>query len=411
MKKATQESNISAEDTYAKEQETLANTRKTQLENEAAEKIAVETDSFNRYKAIEDTSFAKQKEYDAAAIAAAQAKAIEAENAAEVQNDVARQQAAVSLNKLGLVMSTAGINLIQSTHAQGALKLAALRSENAFKVAGLQIDANKAETAHALKINSAIDTAKRNTVSYKETASEKIYAIQNDLTKTKLEKDRAISKLKDDYYDFRVKTKKDIYDVTLKANEDLAKETERLQKMVDAKKAEAKKEASSLISSGKWQSMTPTQKAYYEQRAGVQPGAMEAEVNAQITTKMNAGLEFFTKAFGVNLSDVDSETLAKAQREVMGRMKLGYDIDTAVMYGLSIIKNSPKFKEFSDMATAGSKFAKAQADIAAKQAQAELTKAKTITELLRPDEIKARISKAKRSGTASPGGKLSNLQV
>lgn len=136
---------------------------------------------------------------DKAAITEMKLKQDNAEKQAQITMDNDRQRAALNLNRMGLVFSTAGINTMLTIHNQGTMKLAELSSSNASSQANLAVEIEKNKVSHANTMNKIINDSVDAVLSSKKKVSQMITDTNNNILLTEKQKNDNIDKAVSDY--------------------------------------------------------------------------------------------------------------------------------------------------------------------------------------------------------------------
>ena len=390
---------VSAQEQYAKDQEALAAARIAELNAQVAEYDRLRKESLDRWTDVQNTQLETQKAKDKAAIEQAKAQAEEAVKQAEVENDIAKQTAAITLNKLGLTMSTAGITQIQQVFQQGAIKIARVRADNAFRVAELEVLANNLETENAIKINEAIDKYTKDVFDYKTKAKEDIYGIQNDLTKTKRDKELAIAEIKNSYAQFKIGNQQALIDTLRSQNDYVQAQTDKIKERMDKIKEEKKVEVTNKVTSGEWTKMSAEDKKKAAEAAGLTVEQVEANRINKINEAVDAGLK--AAIVGIPVSPASfNKVLADAIAAANAGKPLALAINDAIRNNLNSL---PEYAQSVDLQKR-----KATAEVGKDEAAITLTLANAKKALADIGLTNAQISKIQSEVNAKEGD---NLQI
>ena len=255
--------------TEAAYNESIANqqARQSELATESTE-----IDIAQKKRAQEDADMQRAKQEAErvemqANIAATQASNEAAERQLAIENDVALQQSNVTMAKLGLTLSTAGVTAAQQIFTTGAYKLAELKTRNSYNVAKLKNDFAKTEFEHTRDVNAIVRESENTSFKIRQDLSKSIYEIKQSITKTKLDKMEAMNKAIDDFQKARDDSEKAILAKLNAANKVLEDKLKGHYEVLATKEKYAKTQISTYVDSGRWTTLPPAERAKLEKEA------------------------------------------------------------------------------------------------------------------------------------------------
>lgn len=306
----------------------------TELKRKEAETkaLAEEEDRIQREKATADAanlSALQEKERYAneASVAAAQAKADAAERELQIANDIELQKSNVAFAKMGLTMSTAAVTSAQQIYTTWVYNLSKLKSENAFKMANLQVDVAKVEFDHTKVINDIINKSSDKSYEIRKKLNDDIHTIKNSIIDNRFERQKNIDKAIDTYQEAISKNEDEVLDKMNKANKTLQDNVDTFYGNLKKKEEYNTSKISTLVSSGKWYAMSPIARSQYEKGAGLPTWTVARQVQSAIGTKIYTQAQQLTGLKWVTFSSADyNAMLTEAQRLA----ELGVPLDTAI---------------------------------------------------------------------------------
>lgn len=185
-------------------------------------------------------------------------------------------------------MGSSAVNATQQIATSGILKIAQIKADGAYKLAGLAKEMNAIEVSHQLKINSAIDSANDAMLAHEEKSIDKINKIQTNILLTDKEKEDAITKIKKDYIDERANTSLKVYDITRKANRDAEASLKTLQETLAKTREDSRAEVARVVTSGGWDKLSPAQKKDYATKSGLSLQEIEGQKTTAVYSAVSA---------------------------------------------------------------------------------------------------------------------------
>ena len=365
---------ISAAQTYATEATAAAQARIAQINAETAARTAEQSRQEQQAVNVMQPILDKEVTAQQATLAALQAKQTEAEKQAAIDADAANQWAAMSLNKLWLVMSTAGINLVQQTAVQGSLAIATLKANNAKAYADIDKDTMAIQIAHQTAVNKIINDSHDAILKTKETASKDIYSIQNNIILTQKEKNDQISKITADYINNKQSIQDKLIGSIRTSNDRIQKDLESVKQTLKDKQDVANKKINDAILSWVWDKLTPTQKQDYANASGKTIAEIEGNKLNAIYSVINASITKF--APGVPVSPESAKKVLDLSKSYMA---MGQPPQVAIDNAIQAIGNSlPEYQKAEEKRIAENAKIKSEANQNNAQASSIGAKWKTV---------------------------------
>lgn len=226
----------------------------TELKRFSAEKeaLAIEEDRIQKEKAAQDTANLaalqeKERAANAASLVAAQAKSDAAERELQIANDIELQKSNVAFAKMGLTMSTAAVTSAQQIYTTGIYNLSKLKSDNAYKMADLQVAVARVEFDHTKAINDIINTSVEKSYSIRKTLNDDIHTIKNSIIDNRMERQNKIDAAIDTYQKALSDNEEDVLDKMNKANDVMEKNTKSFYDTIKIKEDYANSKIDSVI--------------------------------------------------------------------------------------------------------------------------------------------------------------------
>jgi hypothetical protein len=233
----------------------------------------------------------KEKSANAALLSEAKVKADNAESQAGIDVETARINASMVFAKLGMSFSGSAVLATQKIATEGSMKIAELKSGNAYKYADLAREMSKVEIAHQLSVNKIISDANEKILNKRETTRKALTDVQSNILLTEKEKIERIAKLKNDYAKFRADTESSTLKATRDSNKDIESRLNDIIIKLDKDKLDAKQELTSLIKNGQWDNLSDVNKNKLAKRSGLTLGEIEGEKTSAIYASVNASLQ------------------------------------------------------------------------------------------------------------------------
>ena len=310
-------------------------------------KLAAEEDARIKAKAANDAANLqvlqqKEREANEAAVAAAKAKADAQEREMQIANDIELQKSNVAFAKLWLNLSTAAVTQAQQIYTTWIYNLAKLKTENAFKLADLQVSVAKVEFDHTAKINDIINKSAEDSYNIRKKLSDEIHTIKNSITMNRLERQQMIDKAVDDYQEAIYNNQDKVMSSISKANDTLSDQIKSYYETLSVKEKYNSEKIDTLITSGKWYAMTPYAQTQYEKGAGLPTWTVARKINAVIGSKIYTQAQELTWLKWITFN---SGTYSLMITEAQNLTQSGVPFETAINQVISkYINESPEYK-------------------------------------------------------------------
>lgn len=313
----------------------------TELKRKQLEDIdlAREEDRIQKQKAADDQANlealqAKEREQNAASVAALQAKNDAAERDMAIQNDIALQSSTAAMGRLWFTLSTAGIATAQKIHTDGLYNLAKLKTEDAYNMSKLQVEVAKVEFDHTTAINKIVNDSSKKSYDIRKTLNDDIHKINNSIIDNRLSRVEKINAAVDAYQKATEANEENTIKLvkgTATALDDIVKS---MYETLKTKEGYTQDKINVYATSGKWFTMSPTKRNEAEQAAWLPKGTVVAQIKANLGKWVVAKLE------GVaNLSAGKINWIIDEAMKLMDTW--GYGMDAAIAVALT---NSPEYQ-------------------------------------------------------------------
>lgn len=238
----------------------------------ATEELAKEEDRIQRQKALdEETNMRalqeKERAANEASIAAASTKAAAAERELQIANDVELQKSNVAFAKLWLTLSTAAATSAQQIYTTWVYNLSKLKSENAFKMANLEVEVARVEFDHTAVINEIINKSAEKSYTIKKDLNEEVFKLQNSIIDNRYDRQLKIDSAIDKYQNALKENELEVLEKMGKANDVLAKSVDNYYATLKTKETYAQTKIDTAIQAGTWGGMSPVAQAELEKAA------------------------------------------------------------------------------------------------------------------------------------------------
>lgn len=310
-------------------------------------KLATEEESRIKAKAANDAAnlqVLQQKERAAneAAIAAAQAKAESAERDLQIANDVELQKSNVAFAKLGLNLSTAASTQAQQIYTTWVYNLSKLKTENAFKMANLQVEVAKVEFDHTTKINDIINKSSEDSYKIRKTLSDEVHLIKNSITSNRLERQQMMDSAIDSYQKAIYDNQNQVIEGIWKANDTLNKQIQGYYTTLKTKEAYNQEKIDTFVMNGSWYQMTPYKQNEYERSAWLPNWTISRKITGIIGSQIYKQAQELTWLKGITFG---SWTYSLMITEAQALAENGTPLETAINQVVSkYINESPEYR-------------------------------------------------------------------
>lgn len=325
--------------------ETEAEAKRFQLEKE---QVALEEDRVQKEKAAKDAANLqslqeKERAANEASVAAAQAKADAAERELQIANDIELQKSNVAFAKLWLTLSSAAVTQAQQIYTTWVYNLSKLKSENAFKLADLQVAVAQVEFEHTKAINDIINNSSEKSYEIRKKLNEDIHAIKNSIIDNRFERQKNIDNAIDTYQEAIKTNEEDTLDKINKANDVLNKNVDGFYARLKTQETYTNEKINTLVASGKWYAMSPIARSQYEKRAWLPTGTIARQIRWTVASKIYTQAKSITGLKWVTFSLLDYNNMIADAMSMVENMNT--PMDEAINRVVSeYIEWSPEYK-------------------------------------------------------------------
>jgi len=324
--------------------ETDTELKRFQLEREKLAKD--EQDRINK-KAEEDAANLKvlqdkERIANEASVASAQAKADAEERELQIANDIELQKSNVAFAKLWLNLSTAAATQAQQIYTTWVYNLSKLKTENAFKMANLQVEVAKVEFDHTTKINDIINKSSEDSYKIRKTLSDEVHSIKNSITSNRLERQQRIDETIDNYQKAIYENQNNVVDGISKANDALNKQVQGYYTTLKTKEAYNQEKIDTFVMNGSWYQMTPYKQNEYERSAWLPNWTISRKITGIIGSQIYKQAQELTWLKGITFS---SWTYSLMISEAQNLTQSWVPFETAINQVISkYISESPEYQ-------------------------------------------------------------------
>lgn len=258
-----------AAEAYALETDTELKRKKAETED-----LALEEDRLQRQRALDEEANMralqeKERAANEASLAAASSKAAAAERELQIANDVELQKSNVAFAKLWLSLSTAAATSAQQIYTTWVYNLSKLKSENAFKMANLEVEVARVEFDHTAVVNEIINKSAEKSYTIKKELNEEVFKLQNSIIDNRYDRQLKIDSAIDKYQNALKENELEVLDKMGKANDVLAKSIDNYYSTLKTKETYAQTKIDIAIQAGTWGTMSPIKQAELEKAAWI----------------------------------------------------------------------------------------------------------------------------------------------
>lgn len=186
---------------------------------------------------------------------------------AEVDNEIANQNALVNLSKFGLTFSTAAVNTVMRINQKGNNELAEVKVMAARLEAETKIQAEAVILDHALKIQTMANDATDKITESKKRVVDAINQTQENILLTDIQKQDKINNIIDTFRTERKAIENDVYITASKINNDSVNQAKELREQLQKSMDRYKEQLKMMTESGVISQKTPEEIAKMEEKA------------------------------------------------------------------------------------------------------------------------------------------------
>ncbi len=318
----------------AKAMETDTELKRFQMEKE---QLAAQEDSNQKAVAAQEAANMsalqnKERAANEASVAAAQAKADAAERELQIANDIELQKSNVAFAKMGLTLSTAAVTSAQQIYTTWVYNLSKLKSENAFKMADLQVAVAKVEFDHTKVINDIINKSSEKSYKIRKDLNDDIHTIKNSIIDNRFERQKNIDKAIDTYQEAISNNEDEVLNKMDKANAVLQWNVDAFYSSLKVSEWFNQNKIDKYVESWMWGKLTPAERTSLERKAWIQPWTTDSWLRGTVVQSLMKELS--------DIPWLSSWELSQVSEEVMRLINTWVQKDLAVQMAL---RQNPKY--------------------------------------------------------------------